>query len=75
MDSHGLHSIYHSISGEDFGKESIATFYWRFKVDKPFFIDYAFSSIEPKSFSIGDWEKDISDHRPLSIELFSAHEV
>lgn len=72
MESHGLHSMYHEQTGETFGKESTATFYWRFNPSQPFFIDYAFSSLKPKIFCIGDWEKEMSDHRPLLIELEDA---
>ena len=69
MENHGLRSMYHEQNGEDFGKESTATFYWQFNPDKPYFLDYAFSSVKPISFSIGEWEREISDHRPLLIEL------
>ena len=69
IESHGLRSMYHEQNGEDFGKESTATFYWQFNPDKPYFLDYAFSSAKPISFSIGEWEREISDHRPLLIEL------
>ena len=69
FDSHGLYSMYHVQTKEEFGQESEATFFWRFKEKSPFFIDYAFSSIDPKYFEIGKWEPEISDHRPLIIEI------
>ena len=69
MEKHGLRSMYHELTGESFGKESTATFYWHFNQEKPLFLDYAFSSLKPKTFVIGEWEREISDHRPLIIEL------
>ena len=69
MEKHGLRSMYHEQTGEAFGKETTATFYWHFKQEKPFFLDYAFSCIEPISFVIGEWEREISDHRPLLIDI------
>jgi hypothetical protein len=69
MEKHGLRSIYHEQTGESFGKETTATFYWHFNPEKPFFLDYAFSCIKPSSFAVGEWEREISDHRPLIIDL------
>ena len=69
FDGHGMNSMYHAQVKENFGRESEATFFWRFNEKSPFFLDYAFSSIEPKHFSIGKWEPEISDHRPLIIEI------
>ena len=69
MECHGLRSLYHELTGENFGTESTPTFYWQFNSEKPFFLDYAFSSMIPISFTIGKWEREISDHRPLLIEL------
>lgn len=69
MRRHGLYSLYHELTGEAFGKESTDTFYLRFNPAHPFFLDYAFSSVKPIGFMIGEWEKEISDHRPLLIEL------
>lgn len=67
FEKHGMRSMYHEQTGESFGKESTETFYWRFNVESPFFLDYAFSNLTPKSFEIGEWEKEISDHRPLRL--------
>jgi len=69
MESHCLRSMYHELTGESFGTETTPTFYWQFNQEKPFFLDYSFSSIEPKTFAIGEWEREISDHRPLLIEI------
>lgn len=69
MESHGLRSLYHDQTKENFGEESTPTFYWQFNQEKPYFLDYAFSSLKPVSFKIGEWNREISDHRPLIIEL------
>ena len=69
MEKHGLRSLYHEQTGEPFGKETTATFYWHFNQEHPFFLDYAFSGIKPRTFEIGEWKREVSDHRPLMIEL------
>ena len=69
FETHGMKSAYHELSGEEFGKESEPTFFWRFKEDSRFFIDYTFTNTPLLSYSIGPWEKEISDHRPQIIEL------
>lgn len=67
--THGMRSIYHEQKEEEFGKESESTFFWRYNEKNPYFLDYAFCNVKPKSFIIGQWEKEISDHRPLILEL------
>ena len=69
MERRGLRSLYHEQTGEMFGEEKTPTFYWQFNHDKPFFLDYAFSTMKPVSFTIGKWDKEISDHCPQIIEL------
>lgn len=69
MAEYGMRSVYHTLSGEPFGKESIATFYWYFRESNPFFIDYAFTNIPVKHYSVGEWDKKMSDHCPQFIEL------
>lgn len=64
-----LYSLYHERTGEDFGKESRATYYHQFKEEMPFFIDYAFTNIRTFAFEIGRWDKSVSDHCPLMIVL------
>lgn len=66
---HGMKSIYHEQNAEELGKESDATFFWRYNEQNPYFLDYAFCNVKPKSFVIGKWERDVSDHRPLIVEL------
>ena len=65
----GLYSLYHKATGEEFGKETTPTFYWRFKEASGYHIDYAFTNTEAHDFHIGEWESEISDHRPLSLEF------
>lgn len=69
MEAHGLRSLYHEQTNEKFGEEKTPTFFWQFNQEKPYFLDYAFCTMKPISFKIGDWEREISDHRPLIIEL------
>ena len=70
----GIQSTYHSILKENQGEESIPTFYLQKKENKPYHIDYFFTSPKfhhPTSFHIErreDWI-DISDHVPLVLEL------
>ena len=69
MEVHGLRSLYHEQTNEKFGEEKTPTFFWQFNQEKPYFLDYAFCTMKPIRFKIGDWEREISDHRPLIIEL------
>jgi len=43
----GIQSIYHELTGEEQGKESIPTLYFRKKISRPYHIDYIFGA---KSF-------------------------
>ena len=67
LKDHNLYSLYHERTGEEFGKESRATYYHQFKENKPFFIDYAFTNIQTFAFEIGKWDKTESDHCPQMI--------
>jgi hypothetical protein len=71
----GLASAYHSFHGEAHGCETKPTFYFLWKEDRPYHIDYCFI---PESWlnkirqvEIGEFEKwkAHSDHRPLLVEL------
>ena len=73
-DELGLVSAYHHFHGEDFGAETRATHYFRFKESQPFHIDYCFlpetwldrlAGVEVGSFAA--WPQ--SDHRPLTVDL------
>ena len=68
----GLVDIYHYLTGEQEGKESIATFYWYRHLDKPFHLDHIFSAPDKvKDLQIGDADKwlELSDHMPLIFEI------
>lgn len=68
----GLVDAYHYLNCELQGEESIATFYWYRKLDKPFHLDHVFSSPgKVKDLQIGDADKwlKLSDHMPLTFEI------
>ena len=69
FEAHGMKSVYHTHNKEEFGKEHEATFFWRYNEHSPYFLDYAFSNVDIHSYEIGQWEKEISDHRPQIIEI------
>ncbi len=70
-----IESLYHLIKKEEQGKETIPTLFLQRKLEKPYHIDYIFSSKEfstkIKSFDIGKPEKwlELSDHMPIICEL------
>ena len=66
----GLTSAYHQQTGQLLGKETTTpTFYWRFNERHSYFIDYTFSNIPLKSYSLGKWDRSLSDHVPQFIEI------
>lgn len=67
--AYGMKSAYHEQSGDEFGKESEATFFWRYNENSPYFLDYTFSNIAIRSYVLGQWDKKISDHRSQVVEL------
>lgn len=69
MKDRGLYDLYHQRTGEDFGKESRATYYHQFKETMPFFIDFAFTNMPVFAYELGKWDKDVSDHCPQMIVL------
>ncbi|WP_409304067.1 hypothetical protein [Peribacillus sp. SCS-155] len=75
FENYGLKSCYHSISREEYGSESQATYYHYGKSDKPFHLDYCFVSqdILPRmnQFYIGTAKEFLpfSDHVPLVFEF------
>ena len=67
-----LVDTYHYLNCELQGEETIATFYWYRKLDKPFHLDHVFSSPNKvKDLQIGDADKwlELSDHMPLTFEI------
>jgi exonuclease III len=67
----GLHSLYHSITGEQQGKESQSTFLLQRNKEKKYHIDYIFAQMETirrtKRFTIHDFDAwiEFSDHVPV----------
>jgi endonuclease/exonuclease/phosphatase family metal-dependent hydrolase len=70
-----LVSAYHHFTSEDFGAESRPTFYLHRNSEKPYHIDYCFlprpwaSSIASVSVPGFDRWSDVSDHRPLTVDV------
>ena len=71
----GLVSAYHRFFGEAQGEETRPTIYFQWNRDRPYHIDYCFipeswtsrlRSVEVGTFE--DWA-DISDHRPITVDL------
>src|SRR5574344_1532554 len=65
----GFRSLYHEKTQERLGEESNCTYHHLFKEESKFFLDYAYTNIPNAAFSLGDWERNISDHHPLFIEI------
>jgi exonuclease III len=75
LNEHGLCSVYHKLSGEDYGDESEPTFFMHRKEDKPFHTDHIFlanSLVDSiTEFEVGaytEWS-EYSDHMPIIIEF------
>lgn len=71
----GIESIYHRVTGEHQGKESIPTLYFLKKIERRYHIDYIFGPQKfvkrTKKFEIGhpdQWLK-LSDHMPIFYEF------
>ena len=75
MEDLGLVSAYHAFHGEGHGEETHPTYYYQWKQDRPFHIDYCFIpsnwSHMISNVSVGNFDKwsQASDHRPLLTEL------
>jgi exonuclease III len=64
----GLYSAYHQCRQEEFGKESISTYFHQRNPEKPFHIDYIYSNLESvRTVEIGEFTQwaTLSDHVPL----------
>lgn len=74
LDDIGIASLYHRTKNEEQGKETVPTFFMYRKLEKPYHIDYAFTSkrwLSSSTIEVGkpeDWLEH-SDHMPLLIEL------
>lgn len=75
LGTHEIESCYHCFRKEDFGKETLATFYHYRKHSKPYHIDYCFASTSLMernlSTTVGSYDDWIqySDHMPLVIDF------
>lgn len=71
LQQHGLHSLYHRMSGESIGEESICTYHHLFKKEKnmEFFIDYTYTNMKVADFRIEPWDPNISDHCAQTIVI------
>lgn len=65
----GFRSLYHEKTQESLGEETACTYHHLFKEESKFFLDYAYTNIGNAEFHLGDWERNISDHHPLYIEI------
>ncbi|WP_277543148.1 exonuclease/endonuclease/phosphatase family protein [Haloarcula laminariae] len=73
LNQNGLYSAYHTVSGDEFGEETEATFYMHKKKERPYHIDYAFLPRElmdsDEDLTVGEYEHwiEASDHVPLVV--------
>lgn len=71
----GLVSSYHHFFGEAHGKEKQPTYYFQWKKERPFHLDYCFIPEEwtpnLRSVEVGSYVnwKERSDHRPMLVEI------
>lgn len=75
MTAAGLASAWHGFHGQEYGKETEATLYWRWSAGSRFHIDFVFHSrrLVASGVSIGSFETyvaaEISDHVPVVAEF------
>ena len=69
LNSHGLTSVYHKLTGQDFGSETQKTYYHLRDINNPFFLDYTYSKKEMQKYELLPWDKDFSDHVCQVIEV------
>ena len=72
LNEHGLFSCYHSVSKEEFGKESEPTFFLYRHKDKPYHIDYAYVALKNQlHFKIlnDNIYLKYSDHFPSVVDI------
>lgn len=71
----GIESIYHNLTNEKHGKETIPTLYFQKKLTRPYHIDYIFGAKifteKTIKFEIGQFDKwiSLSDHMPIFFEV------
>lgn len=70
-----IHSVYHHVFKEEHGKESVSTLFFQKNLEKPYHIDYVFSSVDflekTRKIEIGQPNKwlTLSDHMPIFYEF------
>ena len=74
LNESNLQSVYHQLTGEEFGAEISPTFYMHKKHSRPYHIDYAFlpdQMLASAEVSVGEYDEwiDASDHMPLIINV------
>ncbi len=72
LNSKGLFSAYHELTGEKQGKETQPTFYQSRHLDQPYHIDYVYTGKgRVTAFQIGDAYRwiELSDHMPITFEI------
>lgn len=69
LEDYGLHSVYHMMKGEAFGEEGTPTYYHCFKAEWPFMLDYAYTNMDVLDFQVLPWDKNLSDHVGLVLEV------
>lgn len=76
LNSINMVSLYHAVTGEEHGEESSPTFYLQKNLQKPYHIDYAFSSkdiftMQSNTVSVGSHNEwlEFSDHVPFSFTI------
>jgi hypothetical protein len=69
LQSFGLKSVYHKLSGEAFGNETKQTYFHQFKEELPFFLDYTYTNFPVKSYTLLSWDAKFSDHVGQIIEI------
>jgi len=74
LDGLDMSSAWHTAKGEAHGRETRATLYWRWNLERPFHIDFTFGSREMRvrEAEIGTHDQyvagEISDHVPLVVD-------
>lgn len=69
LKSLGYSSAYHDKTGEELGNETTPTFYYLFKENAPFFLDYTFTNVQVKSYGLLEWDRGFSDHVGQILEI------
>lgn len=69
LKSCGLSSVYHTITAQAMGAESQFTYYHQRHSDNPFFLDYTYSKLPVKKYSLEPWDSKMSDHVCQVIEI------